>query len=82
MKISEVIGNTQQVQVVKPRAVAQQERVAKVVKQRVAGDANQQPTEMDIVHGMMQHAELKRKADQNYADGLRQQLSAAERKLK
>lgn len=82
MKVNEVIGNTKQVQLVKPQAVAQQERVAQVVKQRVAGDAQQQqPTEMDKVLGIMQHAELKKQADMNYAQQLRQQLAGAEAQL-
>ena len=77
MKISEVIGNTVQVQPVKPTAVAQQERINKVVAQRTASETQLQPTATEKALAMMQHAELKKQADAQYAANTKKQAVAA-----
>lgn len=76
MKVFEVISA--QTQVMQPTAVAQQQRVNKVVQQRIASQAQQPATEMDKVKAMMQTADLQKKTDQAYAKRLRQQLANAE----
>jgi hypothetical protein len=80
MKVFEVISP--QTQVMQPTAVAQQARVNKVAQQRIASQAQQPATEMDMVKAMMQTADLKKRTDQAYAKRLRQQLANAEKQIR
>jgi len=78
MKISEIIANTKQVQQVQPSVVKRQARVANVVSQIAASDAQQPATELDKVLAMRQMAAMKKQTDRLYAQRLQQQLASAE----
>lgn len=78
MKVFEVLGT----QAMQPTAAAQQARVNKVVQQRIASQAQQPATEMDMVKAMMQTADLKKRTDQAYVKRLRQQLANAEQQVR
>ena len=78
MKVFEVISAP----AMQPTAVAQQQRVNKVVQQRIASQAQQPASEMDKVLAMMQTADLKKRTDKAYADRLRKQLANAEQQAR
>jgi len=77
MKIKEVIADAVQMPPVKPTVVAKQDRVDKLVAQRASSESQQQPTELDKVAAMMQHAALKKRTDANYATQLNKQAAIA-----
>ena len=80
MKINEIITSNQgQSAVAQPAAVKQQARVAKVVANIAASDTKQAPSEMDKVLAMRAYADMKDRADKDYKQRLKQQLSNAKR---
>ncbi len=76
MKISEVINPKPVIQ--QPSLINQQQRVAKVLKQRIGSEQQQGATEMDKVLAMQQHAALKKQTDTNYAKRVQQQSAKAQ----
>ena len=83
MKIKEIIESTQEnVVTMQPSVVKQQARVSKVVRDIATSDAKQVPSEMDKVMAMRSYATMKKRADKQYAERLRQQLANAERTIR
>ena len=78
MKINEVIvSKPQKAATVQPTVVQQQRKVAGVVGQIAASDAQQPPTELEKVLALRQMAALKKRTDKIYAARLQQQLANA-----
>ena len=82
MKINEIIASTPQAVQLQPSVVKRQARVNKVVKQIAASEKQLPPTEDEKIQAMWALRDMKKQTDQNYAQGLRQQLTKAERTLR
>ena len=76
MKIREIVARTRKVLDVQPASVQRQARINQVVSQISASDQQKQPTEMEMVLATRQYRNMKKQADQNYANGLQQQLAS------
>ena len=64
---------------IQPSIVSQQARVASVIKNIAASDAQKPATEMDKVLAMMTYRKQKKAADKLYAQQLQQQANVAKR---
>jgi len=62
---------------VQPSIVKQQARVAGLVNKMAASDAQQAPTEMDVILAMRKRADIQKQTDKNYMQRLKQQLANA-----
>ena len=76
MKIKEIVARTRKVLDVQPAPVQSQARINQVVSQISASDQQKQPTDMEKMLATRQYQRMKQQADQNYANGLQQQLAA------
>lgn len=77
MRIFEIVARTRKVVDVQPASVQRQSRVNQVVSQIAASDQQAPPSEMDKVMAMRKYASIKKQAQQNYVNGLQQQLASA-----
>ena len=64
-----------------PSVVKQQANIGKVVGQIAASDRQQPPTEDEKILAMWAFRDMQKQTDMTYAQRLRQQLAAAEKKL-
>ena len=64
-----------------PSVVKQQANIGKVVGQIAASDRQRAPTEDEKVLAMWAFRDMQKQTDMTYAQRLRQQLAAAEKKL-
>jgi hypothetical protein len=76
MRINELLARTRKVLDVQPAPVQRQARINQVVANIAASEQDQPATELDKVMAMQQYADMKKQANQNYANNLQRQLAS------
>lgn len=77
-----ILTEAQQQLSIQPDAIRRNATVLKMVGDIASSDAQRPPTETDKVQAMMNYSKLKKQANQNLVQRLRQQLANAEASVK